>query len=295
MFDRLYPGMQWQDYRDVWPNAADSQFVHAGGIKWHVQIAGQGPCLLLLHGTGSGNFSWRASLPTLSRHFKVVAPDLPGHVFSARGEGDHLSLQGMSDALIALLKAINQTPTVIVGHSAGAAIAANLVLREARLSNAHLIGLNPAWLPLPGVPAWIFGPAAKLAALNPLSAWATTRFAKKPGVIAKWVAQTGSQLAPDGLDLYRSVFTHSGHVHSVLGMMAAWQLSGLSEALPRLKNEVTILAGSNDKTIPIALAHAACRAMPQTQLIIQDGLGHLAHEERPAETVAELLRVCGLS
>ncbi|MFY9184272.1 alpha/beta fold hydrolase [Limnohabitans sp.] len=33
---------------------------------------------MLLHGTGSGNFSWRGLLPTLAQHFTVVAPDLPG-------------------------------------------------------------------------------------------------------------------------------------------------------------------------------------------------------------------------
>ncbi|MEY3639984.1 MAG: hypothetical protein RIR68_3117 [Pseudomonadota bacterium] len=185
MFDSLYPTMQWANYRSTWPHARHSQFIQAGGIQWHVQIMGQGPVLLLLHGTGSGSFSWRGLMPLLSSHFQVIAPDLPGHVFTSRGPEGSLSLQGMSEGLRALLLQLNVTPSVIGGHSAGAAIAANMLLQQRTLSKTHLIGLNPAWLPLPGLPSLIFRPAAKLAAINPISAWATAKLASKPAMIEK--------------------------------------------------------------------------------------------------------------
>ncbi len=35
-----------------WPNREASRFVTAGGLTWHVQEAGEGPVLLLVHGTG---------------------------------------------------------------------------------------------------------------------------------------------------------------------------------------------------------------------------------------------------
>ena len=81
MFESFYPGMTWAEHRAHWPHAQHSRFVQAGGIQWHVQVMGQGPCMLLLHGTGSGNFSWRGLLPTLAQHFTVVAPDLPRSCF----------------------------------------------------------------------------------------------------------------------------------------------------------------------------------------------------------------------
>ena len=294
MFDRLYPGMPWGSYRDRWPLAEASRFVVAGGRTWHVQISGQGPCLLLLHGTGSGSFSWRGLIPILSRYFRVVAPDLPGHVFTTRGATDGLSLNGMSDGLCALIRQLNLQPSVLVGHSAGAAIAANMVLRDDTLSTAHLIGMNPAWLPLPGLSTWLFGPAAKLAAINPLSAWATAKLAKRPSFLAKSLAQTGSVLSEEGMALYQTVFSHSGHVHSVLGMMAAWQLAPLSDALARIKNPVSIFVGLNDQTIPPALAEQACKVMPQAVLHQQPQLGHLAHEERPEASAKAVLSACGV-
>ena len=284
--------MQWANYRSTWPHAQHSQFIQAGGIQWHVQIMGEGPVLLLLHGTGSGSFSWRGLMPLLSAHFQVIAPDLPGHAFTSRGPEGSLSLQGMSEGLRALLLQLNVTPSIIGGHSAGAAIAANMLHQQRALSQTQLIGFNPAWLPLPGLPSLIFRPAAKLAAINPVSAWATAKLASKPAMIEKSIVQTGSHLDAAGLALYQRVFSHSGHVHSVLNMMAAWQLDTLSKSLPQLQNKVSILVGMQDQTVPPSMAHEACKLMPQARVFEQHGLGHLAHEEDSAGTVQLILTHC---
>ncbi|NBQ74895.1 MAG: alpha/beta hydrolase, partial [Acetobacteraceae bacterium] len=56
----------WEkDGRD-WPNRTASRFVEAGGLNWHVQLMGQGPCLLLLHGTAAATHSWRDLAPLLA-------------------------------------------------------------------------------------------------------------------------------------------------------------------------------------------------------------------------------------
>lgn len=290
MFESFYPGMSWPAYRDTWPHAQHSRFVKAGSIDWHVQVLGHGPCMLLLHGTGSGNFSWRGLLPLLAEHFTVVAPDLPGHVFSSRGPDGALSLPGMSEGLRALMHQLKLTPQVIVGHSAGAAIGAQMVLSHASLAHSTLIGLNPAWLPLPGVSSWLFGPAAKLAQLNPLSAWATAKMAAQPGAVARWIERTGSTLDAQGVALYARVLGNSGHVHGVLSMMAAWRLKPLGARLKEVRNPVFMAIADMDQTVSPSLADTACLCMPQAQKIIQHGLGHLAHEQDPVGTAQLIVR-----
>jgi len=293
MYERFYPGMDWATHAPHWPLAEHSQFVNAGGIRWHVQRMGQGPVLLLLHGTGSGSFSWRGLMPLLAPHFDVLAPDLPGHAFSSRGPEGALSLPGMGEGLRALLLQLDLTPQVIVGHSAGAAIAAHMALHHERLAHCTLVGLNPAWLPLPGVASWLFGPAAKLAALNPLSAWATAKMAAKPGAIAEWVARTGSTVDAQGLDLYTRVLGDSGHVHGVLSMMAAWQIRPLAQAMARLRSPLYMHIGGNDQTVPVAQSDELLALLPHAQRVVVPGLGHLAHEEDPSGTAAQLLAWLG--
>ena len=104
-----------------WPNRDASRFVEVGGLRWHVQLMGAGPTLLLVHGAGAATHSWRALMPLLARRFRVIAPDLPGHGFSDPLKARELSLPGMARALGALLRAMDVSPRVVVGHSAGAA------------------------------------------------------------------------------------------------------------------------------------------------------------------------------
>jgi magnesium chelatase accessory protein len=155
-----------------------------------------------------------------------------------------------------------------------------------------LIGLNPAWLPLPGMAHGLFGPAAQLAALNPLSAWATAKLAAKPGTVAQWLARTGSRLDEQGQALYTRVLSDSGHVHGVLSMMAAWRLKPLSERLHQLQGPVCMAIGANDQTVPPALAETACQLVPQIRKSVHAGLGHLAHEQDPVGTAQQIVQWC---
>ena len=75
-------GPRWEREGRDWPNRTYSRFVQAARLRWHVQLMGDGPALLLLHGTGAATHSWRALAPLLAERFTVVAPDLPGHGFT---------------------------------------------------------------------------------------------------------------------------------------------------------------------------------------------------------------------
>jgi magnesium chelatase accessory protein len=45
--------LDWACDGQTWPHATASRRIMAGGMTWHVQVLGQGPVLLLLHGTGA--------------------------------------------------------------------------------------------------------------------------------------------------------------------------------------------------------------------------------------------------
>ena len=58
-----------------------SRFVTAGGVKIHYNEAGSGPVLVLIHGGGPGASGWsnyNRNIEELSKHFRVLVPDLPG-------------------------------------------------------------------------------------------------------------------------------------------------------------------------------------------------------------------------
>jgi magnesium chelatase accessory protein len=88
------------------------------------------------------------------------------------------------------------------------------------------------------------------------------------------------------------VLSDSGHVHGVLSMMAAWRIKPLAARLHAIRNPVFMHIGAQDQTVPPALADAACKRLPRAQLHLQDGAGHLAHEQDPLGTAQYILRCC---
>jgi len=281
--------MDWNAHKATWPHAGLSQFIQLPGQRWHLQRAGSGPVLLLLHGTGASTHSWRDLIIPLAAHFTVLCPDLTGHAFSSRHASQPSSLPHIARNLNALLEHLQLWPQAVIGHSAGAAIGAQLLLDQPHKARATLIGLNPAWLPLQGVSGWLFPAAAHVLALNPLTAPVFARLGARPGVVQSLIASTGSTLDARGLAYYQQLLQSPGHVHGVLQMMRAWRLDALARALPQLKGPVYIHLGANDRTVGPEQAERACSLLPQAQVMRFAGLGHLAHEEAPSRTCAQLL------
>jgi magnesium chelatase accessory protein len=268
-----------------WPNREASRFVQAGGLRWHVQVMGSGPVLLLVHGTGAATHSWRDLAPKLARHFTVVAPDLPGHGFTAMPPEAGMSLPGMAEGLTALLRVLEVQPVLVAGHSAGAAILARMCL-DGVINPQGLISLNGAFLPLA---VQFFSPLAKLLSRVPVVPQVFAWHVADRKVVERLMNSTGSTLDGRGMDLYARLMRRPGHASAALAMMANWDLRPVQQDLPRLAPKFLLIVGGNDRTIRPDDARRVAALVPGATIEIMDGLGHLAHEERPAE-VAEIMR-----
>ncbi len=289
MLDSLYPPMPWESLKNQWPNHQYSQFIHTSNIRWHVQIWGEGPPLLLLHGLGSSTHTWRGMAPILSQHYKLIAVDAPGHAFTSVPKAANANFEAMTKSLRELLDTLRIWPSVVIGHSAGACFAAKLLLNTPNLPAPALIALNPAWLPLPGLANWLFPVSAKLIAINPMSAWLFAKHLSKELVIHKILASTGSRLSEEDIFFYRILMQSPVHLKGVLQMMSHWNLGQLPDQLSQLQGRVLIQAGVNDSTIPFGHAVSSHQKISQSQLQPLSDLGHLAHEEKPQYCAQQIL------
>jgi magnesium chelatase accessory protein len=278
----------WSTDGADWPNRAASFFIEVAGIRWHVQRMGQGPQLLLLHGTGAATHSWRGLLPLLAAHFEVVAVDLPGHGFTSLPAPHRLSLPGMAADIAQLLRKLDFAPEIVVGHSAGAAILARMCLDD-RISPRALISLNGALLPFDGVAGHLFAPLAKLLANNPIVPRLFAWQAASSGAVERLLDNTGSKIEPHGVALYRRLVRNPRHVAAALRMMANWDLAPLQRALPQLKPRLVLVTASNDRAIPPAVANRVHALVQGAVIEHMSRLGHLAHEESPERT-ADIIR-----
>jgi magnesium chelatase accessory protein len=271
-----------------WPNAACSRFITAGDLVWHVQEwRGPGPAILLLHGTGASTHSWRDVAPLLATRFRVIVPDLPGHGFTSSPAFAGFTVAAMATSVRELLHAIDATPSMVVGHSAGAAILARMTL-DGHIAPRVLASINGALLPLTGFPRWLFAPMARLLASSSLVPRLVARQATHTAAVERLICDTGSHLDPIGIELYRQLVRRPQHVAAALSMMANWDLQTLARDLPRLRTTLMLLTAAGDRTIPPSDADRVRKLVPAAQIVPLGSLGHLAHEERSRE-VAELL------
>ncbi|MFO1035447.1 MAG: alpha/beta fold hydrolase BchO [Geminicoccaceae bacterium] len=281
-------GPRWDVEGRDWPNREFSRFVTADGLRWHVQILGTGPVLLLVHGTGAASHSWGPLVPFVAPHFTVVTLDLPGHGFTALPAAEGLSLAGMARGVGRLMQVLGLQPEIAVGHSAGAAILLRAAI-DGDLAPKRIISVNGALLPFGGGAAQFFSPLAKLVASTSLVprlfAWHAT---VDEALVRRLIENTGSKVDPEIVDQYRRIARHPRHVAAALGMMAGWDLRTLVADLPRCRQHVLFVVGANDRAVAPREATRVSSKLPSAEVVRLPGLGHLAHEERP-DLVADLV------
>ncbi len=273
---------RWQEMAGQWPNAGHSRFVHAAGLDWHVQRMGDAdaPRCLLVHGTGASTHSWAKMMPILATRFDTMAIDLPGHGFTSEGRGRTLTLPGMAAALAALLKAQSLQPSIVVGHSAGAAILIEMVLTGA-IAPGAIVSLNGALEPIESNA--IFAPLAKALFLSPLTAHAVAMQARYTPMTRRLLDRTNSAVDRKGVAQYEALVATPSHVAGALGMMANWDLDPLQERLGELTTPLFLIANEDDPMVPAAVSERTARRAGSATVMLEPTGGHLAHEADPAK------------
>lgn len=277
--------MDWERDLPGWSLPDLSTRIVNGPHRWHVQIAGTGPDLLLLPGAGASTHTWRALIPELAKQFRVIAPDLPGQGFTQSPNASRSGLPEMTEDLTALCKAENWHPAAIIGHSAGAAIALRL---SQTLGVPKVIGINPALDNFEGVAGWLFPFLAKLLAANPFTANMFTLGAT-PARARRLIEGTGTRIGEADLAYYTRLTADRNHVNGALQMMARWSLDALLRDLPDIDADVLFLVGENDTAVPPDVARRAAERLPKARVIAYPNLGHLAHEEDPGRLLHDIL------
>jgi magnesium chelatase accessory protein len=274
----------WEREKRSWPHHDLSRFVTAAGIRWHVQQAGSGPPLLLVHGTGASVHSWRELLPEFAADYTVLAMDLPGHAFTEAVPSSRCTLRGMSESLAELLRRLGFSPTHCVGHSAGAAILCRMAL-DRHIAPRRIVSLNGAFLPLGGAAGVFFSPIARLFAGTALVPRLISWRGGEADAVDRVIQGTGSKLDRRGVELYARLVREPQHIAGALGMMGNWNLHNFERELIRLETPVTLIAAANDRAVPPEQARRIEARLPQANVVHVPRLGHLAHEEAPQRFV----------
>jgi pimeloyl-[acyl-carrier protein] methyl ester esterase len=233
-------------------------------VKLHVDRAGSGPDLVLLHGWGLHSGAWDEILPLLAPRFRVHAVDLPGHGYSTTEPAfDHAV-----DAMAA------ETPrgAIVCGWSLGGLLAQRLARRhEGRVRALALVGATPCFVERADWPA-----AMKAATFG---AFESGLRADPRGTLARFVRLAacngaGARAAIRALEARLDARGTPGAegLANALGWLRDTDLRQDAEtlALPTV-----VIHGRGDALVPIEAARWLAARLPRARLVELEDAAHL--------------------
>jgi len=264
-----------------------TQRLTVNGVNLTVDIRGEGPAILFVHGYPLDRTIWRDQIEALHGHQRI-APDLRG-----MGQSDAPDLgYGMSiyaDDLAALLDTLGVAQVVLCGVSMGGYIIFDFLRRWRQRVRALVLLDTQA--EADGIEVRrARDAAAAIAREHGAEAIADT-------MLPKLLAAATSEHAPEVVDRVRRMIAATpvpGIVGALASMRDRHDSTGL---LPTLEGLPTlVIVGAEDALTPPEVARRMAGAIPGARLAVIPGAGHLPMVERPGETTAailEFLRVVG--
>jgi pimeloyl-ACP methyl ester carboxylesterase len=253
------------------PDRADIAIVDIGGLPVAYREAGDGPPVVLLHGAWSDGREWRLQLEGLADEFRLIAWDAPGCGASGDPPAD-FTLDDYADTAAALVAALGLEPAHVVGLSFGGGLAIALAARHpTAVQSLVLASAYAGWkgsLPADEVAARVARVVEE--ADEPPEEWAASYL---PGFFA-------GPVDPVLVDEVLAIMCDSRPA-GIKAMVRAFGDADLRDALPRLTVPTLLLYGDQDTRAPLSVARALHDAIPDAELRVLPGVGHVSSVEAP--------------
>ena len=256
-----------------------------------VELDGQGPALLLLHGFADSADSWRLVLDQLRRRRRAaVALDCPGFGSASSLSGDG-EIVPQLDAFVeaAVRRFSGQDGTVIAGNSLGGVLALRAAQRR-DLPIRGVVPVAPAGLEMPTWFGVIQGEPVLRALLTSPMPVPEIAVRQAVGRLYRVLAFANPRGVDDRLvDSFTSHIRTKADAARILntGRRLLPELSDPFE-LDRISCPVRLVWGDRDRMVKITGADRVLRECPDAQLERLEGVGHCPQVEVP-ERVAEIL------
>lgn len=271
-----------------------SNFIQLNGIDVHYEFAkgkASDSIVVLLHGFGASTFSYRKILDDLTQFGDVISYDRPCFGLTVRPKSWHglnpYTFPAQVMLLDALIKHFGKGKKVIlVGHSAGAGIAAEWSLDHIDSVKA-LVLEEPAILNAPPVNKFL-GMILKSRPFDWIGPRLVAGFQKTGMKIlyASWVDKKG--ITEEVLENYTKPLKIRGWEAAFWEFSRYGVQSRIQDHLAELAVPTLVFVADGDKIIPPASSRKVAAAIPLAKLVEITNCGHIPHEEKPKEFLSAL-------
>jgi pimeloyl-ACP methyl ester carboxylesterase len=257
--------------------------VEAGGLALAYDDSGEGPPVVLVHGTATARTVWRETTEALAAKpgaARTIAYDRRAYGDSGAPEPYGGTTVGeQADDLAQLIEALNAAPATVCGHELGALAALDLAVRRPELVvRAVLIEPPMLWLVAAGTDA--------VGELREAVAGAA-RDRGAAGAVRAYLEAVGGPAVADLLGRQRLEAAEAAPRAFAADLAAAASWSGGRKALRALDTPIVVVSGARSSPVRREAAEALAAMIPGAVLETLDS-GHFAHLEQPADIAAAI-------
>lgn len=255
-----------------------------GKISYDIQ--GEGPPLILVHGTPWSSFNWRHIIPALSQFYTVFYYDLLGYGQSEKGRGLNVSLGVQNKILAELLDYWGLESPIVVGHDfGGATVLRSILLEQCKFEKIVLI--DPVAIApwgssffshvqeyekaFQGIPEYIH--KAMVSAYVQGAKYKSMDDGTLEGIIKPWLGEMGQNAFYSQIAQSSQKFTDD--IEPLYG---------------EIDSPVLIVWGEQDNWIPIEKGRKLHNKIKTSQFLSIPNAGHLVQEDEPTILLSYILK-----
>jgi len=246
--------------------------------------AGRGAPVVFLHGLGASMYAWRKNLGAVAAAgFRVIAFDNRGFGLSDKPPTPYDN-GAYARLAIALMDSLRLADAVLVGHSMGGAIAADVAIEyPQRVRGLVLVG------------------SVGLGAREPL----LFRMARWPVLGRVAIAFRGrgftgrllratyfdpGKVTEADVDQYYAPVAQPDYGRALLGALRQFRFDALEGRLDHIAAPTVVLWGEEDRWVPLGLGRALASGVTRSAFLSVPHAGHSVQEEAPDEVNHLLIR-----
>jgi 2-hydroxy-6-oxonona-2,4-dienedioate hydrolase len=227
--------------------------------------------LILLHGIGASAERWSRVIPTLSRYYHVIIPDIIGFGYSDKPAVEYTMDFFVDGFFKVFLDNLGVSKANIIGSSFGGHVATEFAIRFNRMVE-KLVLVSPAGMMKTSTPTL---DRYIMAALYPVYEHVYEAFNEMAYDSHDAVNE---EIVMDFVNRMRLTNAKYAFMSTVLGIRYAPKLQG---RLSNITAPTLLVWGDNDRMIPMQYAKEYTDEIPENKLIVIKNCGHTPYVEKP--------------
>lgn len=291
------PDLPYETLAARYENGASRYADLPGGVRMHYRIEGvesDAPTLLLIHGFSASLQTWEPWIERLGDQYRIVSLDLPGHGLTRAPAGYQASIEAYRDLVEQFVRDQQLERFALAGSSMGGNVSWEYALAHPERLDALILVDSSGWPETradlseePQIFKLLRNPIA-----GPLLRDLDSRRLIRQGLEASFSDQS---LVDDFMvQRYAELARAPGHRDILLQLTLDYRdrNHATPERLAPLDMPVLILSGDQDNLVPPEHAEMFHQAIPGSQLVMFENIGHIPQEETPdasAQAVRDFL------